>query len=348
MKDIVISNRQSALKSLDRRLKKMNADHSRKIFILTDENVLQHCLPLLVYNTPELEDAEFLELPAGEACKDIIIVEEVWKALMASCANRDAIIVNLGGGCVCDTGGFIAATYKRGIDFINIPTTLIGMVDAAIGGKTAINLDSIKNPIGCFYYPIMTCIEPAFLDTLPDEELRSGEYEIMKVLLLTGYKNWHKVFVKETDYKKLITYCIDFKQSVVKTDPKECGIRKMLNLGHTIGHALEAYNLKNGTKVCHGEAIGIGILYALYLSSKKLGFDEEWLTQYKSWLTSRIAIPQLTLKEIEKLLEYVHLDKKNLHDETRCVLLKAPGEPVIDVTITDNEIRDALLSIGKK
>ena len=347
LSQLILSNRQSALKTLDRRLKKLNPDHNRKYFILTDENVLEHCLPTLIYNVSELESAEFLELPVGEACKDIEIVTEVWKSLIASHAERNSIIVNLGGGCVCDTGGFVAATYKRGIDYINIPTSLTAMVDAAIGGKTAINLDTTKNQIGCFHSPIMTCIEPAFLETMPEDELHSGEYEIMKSLLLTGYENWHKVFVEKTNYKELISYCINFKQSVVKADPQEQGLRRILNFGHTFGHALESYSFTHGKKTSHGEAVGIGMLYALYLSTKKLGLAKECLTQYKSWLTHRVSIPKLSLKDIEELLGYMHNDKKNVGGETRCVLLQSPGEPVIDVAVSDNEVRDTILSAAK-
>ena len=334
---ILISGRQSALKALDRKLKKLNADHSRKYFILTDENVLEHCLPTLIYNVTELEEAEFLELPVGEACKEIAIVEEVWKSLIASGADRNAIIVNLGGGCVCDAGGFVAATYKRGIDFVNIPTTLTAMVDAAIGGKTAINLDGVKNQIGSFHNPLVTCIEPAFLETLPKKEIHSGEYEMMKTLLLTGRENWQSQNL--SDYAELIPYCVNFKQSVVKADPEEHGLRKILNFGHTIGHALEAFHISLNKEMSHGEAVGIGMLYALYLSTKKIGLDAECYKQYRRWLTN---------KEIEQVLELMRNDKKRANDETLFVLMQAPGVPVIDVAISNNEIRDAMLSVVKR
>ena len=343
----ILSSRQSALKILNHKLKKLNPERNRKYFILTDKNVLEHCLLTLIDNVSELRKAEFLELPAGEACKNIEIVTEVWRSLIASSADRDSIIVNLGGGCVCDTGGFIAATYKRGIDYINIPTSLIGMVDAAVGGKTAINLDATKNQIGCFSKPTITCIEPAFLETLPEEELRSGEYEIMKILLLTGYENWYEVFMKDTDYKELISYCVDFKHSVVKSDPYEHGIRKILNFGHTFGHAVESYRMTHGEKTSHGEAVGIGMLYALYISTKKMGLGAEHLTKYRSWLERIGCIPKFSLNDIEELLGYMHRDKKNREGEIRCVLLKEPGTPVIDVAVTDNEIRDTILCCGK-
>ncbi|MBO4751211.1 MAG: 3-dehydroquinate synthase [Bacteroidales bacterium] len=341
----ILPGRQSALKVLNRKLKKINADHNVKYFILTDENVLEHCLPTLIYNVSELENAEFLELPAGEACKDIAIVTEVWESLISSEADRNAVIINLGGGSVSDMGGFVAATFKRGIDYINIPTTLTAMIDASIGGKTAIDLGGAKNQIGCFRNPIITCIEPAFLETLPANELRSGEYEIMKTLLLTGHEAWHSTNV--SNYSDLIPYCIDFKQSVVKADPEEHSIRKILNFGHTIGHALEAYSLGHNKPMSHGEAVGIGMLYALYLSTKKLGLETSCYKQYRSWLTKRIALPQLSLKEIEQLLDLMRHDKKRSNDGTLCVLLEAPGSPVIDVAVSDNEIRDAMLSAAK-
>ncbi len=341
---IIISNRLSALKTLDRRLKKLNAERKRKYFILTDENVLEHGLPTLVYNVQELENAEFLELPAGEACKDIEIVNEVWKSLVVSNADRDSIIVNMGGGCVCDTGGFIAATYKRGISYINIPTTLTAMVDAAIGGKTAINLDNTKNQVGCFHLPILTCIEPAFLESLPNKELRSGEYEIMKILLLTNYENWNKVFIKERSYNELISYCVNFKRAVVKADPHEQSIRKMLNFGHTFGHAIESYETACGRTISHGEAVGIGMLYAIYLSTKKVGLEKECLSLYKTWLKNRRNLPKYSLKDIEEIIQYMYRDKKTHDSEIRCVLLKKLGVPIIDIPVSENEIRDTILS----
>ena len=341
---LILPNRLSPLKRLNGSLKRLNNDGSRKYFILTDENVLEHCLPTLVCNVTEFENAEFMELPAGESCKEAEIAIEVWKSLNASGADRNSIIVNLGGGCVCDVGGFIAATYRRGIDFVNIPTTLTAMVDAAIGGKTAINLDKVKNQVGCYRNPVITCIEPAFLDTLPDRELRSGEYEIMKSLLLTGREDWPSTFAAKTDYAEQIAYCVEFKQSVVKADPEEKGIRKILNFGHTFGHALETYGRQHDKNTSHGEAVGVGMMYALYLSVKKLGCDSGCYRQYRSWLTQRIEPQKLTLKEIEEILGYMHLDKKRQNGETLCVLLKAPGVPVIDVPVSDNEVRDAILS----
>lgn len=343
---ILLPRRQSSLKSLDKKLKTLNPDHRRKYFILTDENILEHCLPTLIYNVPELESADFLELPVGEACKDLSIIHEVWGSLLESGADRSSVIVNLGGGCVCDAGGFVAATYKRGIDFINVPTSLTAMIDAAIGGKTAINLDGVKNQIGCFRNPIITCIEPAFLETLPENEIRSGEYEMMKTLLLTGRENWQNQNL--SDLEDLLPYCVNFKQSVVKEDPEDHGLRKMLNFGHTIGHALEAYYIGQQKEMSHGEAVGMGILYALYLSTKKLGLDHACYSQYRSWLTKRIALPHLTLKEIEQLLELMRNDKKRADNETLFVLLQAPGVPVIDVSVNDNEIRDAILTSANK
>lgn len=344
---IILSNRQSALKLLDRKLKKLNDDHSRKYFILTDENVLEHCMPTLICNVTELEEADFLELPSGEACKEVEIVTEVWKSLIASNADRNAIIVNLGGGCVCDVGGFVAATYKRGIDFVNVPTTLTAMVDAAIGGKTAINLGGAKNQIGCFRNPIITCIEPAFLETLPENELRSGEYEIMKSLILNGSGIDSFPSGNIPDYTSLIKECVDFKLSVVKADPLDKDLRKILNFGHTFGHALESYYLSLNTPRTHGECVGIGMFYALYLSHKKLGLSRNKFIQYRTWLSSRMAIPHLSLKEVEPIIQFMHLDKKNCDESVLCVLLQDIGVPVIDVAVSDNEIRDTLLSANK-
>ena len=341
---IILNTRKSSLKSLDLKLRQINPEGKRRFFILTDENVLEHCLPTLIYNVSELESADFLELPVGEACKGLAIIHEVWGSLLESGADRDAVIVNLGGGCVCDAGGFIAATYKRGIDFVNIPTSLTAMVDAAIGGKTAINFDNSKNQIGAFYNPLFTCVEPAFLQTLPQKELRSGEYEIMKTLLLTGSHLESAFSDPSFSYIGCIQECIDFKLSVVASDPLDKGLRKILNFGHTFGHALEAYNLSHKVESSHGECVAVGMLYALYLSTKKVGLDTSLYRQYKSWLSNRMAVPRLSLKDIEELLGYMRHDKKHHDGEHLCVLLQEPGVPMIDVPVSDNEVRDAVLS----
>lgn len=342
---IIFPLRGSALKSLNRLLVSLQVDKPRKYFILTDENTLNHCMPALICSCPVLEEAEFLELPAGEECKSPAIILEVWQSLLSSGAGRDSVILNLGGGCLCDSGGFVAATYQRGIDYINIPTSLVAMVDAAIGGKTAINIDSTKNQVGCFHSPIATCIEPVFLDTLPERERRNGEYEIMKTLLLTGFESWSTVFSALGSYENLIRQCVEFKASVVRADYKEQGIRKILNFGHTFGHAIESFSLYSGKSLSHGEAVGIGMLCALYLSEHKLGLSHTDYQSYKDWLTQRITLPRYSLRDTESILSYMRHDKKNSGGSIQCVLLQAPGLPVIDIPVPDVELRDALLKL---
>lgn len=339
---LIFPKRGSALKTLDRYLNTLNISGEHKFFILVDTNTLDHCLATLICNVPTLENAEFLELPIGENSKDIAIVQEVWQALMESGANRKSVIINLGGGAISDVGGFIAGTLFRGIDYINIPTTLIGMIDAAIGGKTAINLNGIKNPVGTFHTPIATYIHTPLLETLPQEEMLNGEFELVKTLLLSGHKDWKRAI--ETDkLDTLIRHCTEFKAAVVKADYYDLNIRRMLNLGHTFAHALESHSKNGDQPMPHGKAVGIGTLYALYLSSKKLGLSNNTMSDYKTWLSSKTQIPHFSLRDTASLLEYMRVDKKNSSGLINCVLLKSIGEPVIDVPVDENEIRDALL-----
>jgi 3-dehydroquinate synthase len=261
-------------------------------------------------------------------------------------------LVNLGGGCVSDLGGFVAAGYKRGIRHINIPTTLIGMVDAAIGGKTAVNMGGSKNQVGFFHQPTITCIEPTFLDTLPDEELFNGVFEMLKTFLIGNPEQYQALtdmllsgsFEVKPD---MIAACVEIKNAIVKKDPKDQDIRHILNLGHTFGHAIEAYSHQNNQKpLAHGQAVGIGILCALYLSVRKLGLDPAILDRYRTVATKLVSLPHYTLRDTEGILSYMRQDKKNANNDILCVLLQNLSAPVIDLPIPENEIRDALLKIS--
>lgn len=346
----IIPSHQSSLSRLGRTLAG-KAYRNARYFILVDENTYNHCLARLVSKVAPLQEAEFMEVPVGEECKDIAIATQLWETLLESGADRDCVLVNLGGGCVTDLGGFVASGYQRGIRYINIPTTLIGMVDAAIGGKTAINLDGFKNQIGFFNPPDIVCIEPAFLDTLPDKELFSGTFEMLKTFMIGDPEQYHNL--RDTllngslEIKPdMIARCAEIKGAVVKKDPQDKGIRHILNLGHTFGHGIEAYSHQTGKPYSHGEAVGIGMICALYLSVKKLGLPPAFLDNYRKVACKMVALPHYSLKETEEILTYMRRDKKNAEGEIRCVLLQEPGAPVIDLAIDENEIRDALLKIS--
>lgn len=251
-----------------------------------------------------------------------------------------------------DLGGFVAAGYKRGIHYINIPTTLIGMIDAAIGGKTAINLEDNKNQIGFFYPPDITCIEPAFLDSLPDKELFNGIFEMLKTLIIADIEQYNRLcdMILSGTFEispKMISLCVEIKSAVVKKDPRDESIRHILNFGHTFGHAIESYSLKNGKEpLSHGSAVGIGMVCALYLSSEKLGLPQQELDRYRNVVQQLLGLPHYSLKETEEIISFMRHDKKNAGGEIRCVLLQAIGAPVIDCPVNENEIRKALLNIS--
>lgn len=334
------------LRALSRELAKEEWQKA-KYTILLDENTFQHCLPLLISQVEALQEAEFIEVPVGEECKSLEVAAQVWQTLMESEADRNAVVVNLGGGCVCDLGGYVAAGYKRGIRYINVPTTLLSMVDAAIGGKTAINFGGVKNSIGHFYPSALTVTDPAFLDTLPQEELLNGRMEMVKTAAVTDPELFQQLL---TDYRLSITAIKEvarIKARVVKADPYDHSIRKILNFGHTFGHAIEVYR-----NVPHGIAVAIGMNAAMYLSVKKTGLPEEIYKAYSQWLKKQIVsinshLLSFNLKEIEQMLPLMRQDKKNASGTIRCVLLQDLGAAMIDVEVSDNEIRDAMLRLGQ-
>ena len=322
-----------------------------RFFILLDENTYEHCLPRLVSLVSAMQEAEFIEVPVGEDCKDIAIATQVWQTLLESHADSDAVIVNLGGGCVSDLGGFVAAGYKRGIRYINIPTTLIGMVDASLGGKTAINLNGCKNQIGHFQLPAFTCIDPAFLDTLPDHEIFNGVFEMLKTFMIGDPDQYHRLcdMLLEGSLElkpEMIAACAKIKGAIVQRDPHDKGIRHILNFGHTFGHAIESHSLYTEKPISHGFAIGIGMVCALYLSVKKLGLPQDHLDHYRNVAEKMVKLPHYSLQDTEDILSFMRNDKKNATNEIRCVLLQDLGAPVIDLPIDENEIRDALLKIS--
>ena len=350
MKTLFPTPHLSALARLNRTLGS-KAYAGARFVILVDENTYAHCLVPLVSTVARLQEAELLEVPVGEECKELAIAQQLWESLLESGADRDTVLVNLGGGCVSDLGGFVAAGYKRGIRHINIPTTLVGLVDAAIGGKTAVNLAGSKNQVGFFHQPEAVCIEPAFLDTLPPDEMKSGLCEMLKTLLIGAPDQYEALCNMLIDGHvdlpdSMITTCVDIKNAIVKADPYDRGVRRILNLGHTFGHAIEAFSHTQGQRpLSHGKAVGIGLVAALYLSVQKLGLDESELTRCRQAVSQLVDIPHYTLRDTETLLGYMRQDKKNHDGDICCVLLQAPGAPVIDLPVAEPELRTALLKL---
>lgn len=316
--------------------------HDAKYVILLDENTFQHCLPLLIEQVEVLQEAEFIEIPTGEDCKSLEVASQVWQTLMESEADRGTVIVNLGGGCVSDLGGYVASCFKRGLRCINIPTTLLSMVDAAIGGKTAVNFGGVKNSIGTFHEAEIVCIERSFLGTLPPDELLNGRFEMIKTAAVTDAELFEKLLANDTVTQKQISNVARIKHRVAVADPYDHDIRHILNFGHTFGHAIEVYR-----ELPHGVAVGLGMIAAMYLSVRKTELYESVYQSYSMWVKPHLPFDFMpfNLKDIEQLLALMRHDKKNAEGAIRCVLLKELGAAMIDVEVSDNEIRDALLRL---
>jgi 3-dehydroquinate synthase len=304
---------------------------------------------------PALAGSRVIETVAGEEAKTIDNAIRLWHELQQGGTERSGLLVNLGGGTISDLGGFLAAGYKRGMTYVNIPTSLMGQADAAIGGKTAVNLGGSKNQIGFFYAPDAVFIVPRFLTTLPAGHLRSGFAEIIKSVLTGHARLWRKISDRGVAeilslppdhpmWLTLIRYAAAYKNRVVMHDFHEKGIRQTLNFGHTIGHALEAFSQAAwGDQVQHGDAVAAGMICAAFLSSVKVGLPPDELQRISSFLTA--GFPHMTLKpeHIRPVMEWMRHDKKNRNGIFRFTLLSAPGKPVLKVICTPGEVEEALL-----
>ncbi len=317
-----------------------------RFFILTDENTAAHCLPLLKEKLGDIDNYDLIEINAGEESKDIDFCIGVWKMLIDFGADRQSLMINLGGGVVSDLGGFAASTFKRGIDFVHVPTTLLSQVDASVGGKTGIDIDSIKNIIGTFTQPKAVFIEYEFLKSLPERQILSGLAEMLKHGLICDAAYWNKL--KNSDLSQpsaeLVYRSVEIKNEVVIEDPKEMGIRKSLNFGHTIGHAVETYSLihDNGQHITHGEAIAIGMICEAWLSHKKIGMSAADLAEITNVISG--LYPKYFIEEgaNEELFALMQKDKKNQNGKINCTLLKQIGQYSIDNICTEDELCESL------
>lgn len=317
-------------------------------FIIVDENTLENCLPILLAHIPTLKDAEVIETESGEENKTIEVVTQVWMAMSDFHADRKTLVINLGGGVISDMGGFIASTYKRGVDFLNIATTLLSQVDASVGGKLGVDLGGLKNQIGVFNFPQGVFIYPEFLETLPKEQLRSGFAEVLKHALIKDADYWgtvKKVNLDDfDDWPSIIHHSVGIKNKVVMNDPTEQGERKLLNYGHTIGHAIETFHLedKNLRTFLHGEAIAIGMIAEGYLSSKKAGLSQNELDELVVVMGE--FFPPMVLEEsnFQTYLGLMVHDKKNEKGKINFSLLESIGSSKWDVFCEENEIIEAL------
>ena len=318
------------------------------IFILVDTNTHDYCLPKFLERL-ESNDivVEVMEMPNGEDHKTIDICMGIWEALSEYNADRKSLLINLGGGVVTDLGGFVASTYMRGISYINVPTSLLAMVDASVGGKTGVDLGALKNQVGVINEGEMVAVDTSFLDTLPQNEMVSGFAEMLKHGLIYDKAYWETLTHLEdldiSDLDQLIYDSILIKNQVVTADPTEQGLRKILNFGHTLGHAIESYFLENDDKttLLHGEAIAVGMILEAYLSTKICGLSAEELEIINSGILktfTKIEISKNDQKHIVTLLKH---DKKNSHGIVKFVLLEAIGTPKIDCVVSNELISEA-------
>ncbi len=312
-----------------------------KILVLVDEHTEAFCLPLL-FSKDSFIHFKLIKIPSGEEHKTIETCQLIWEQFNQLHVDRNALLINLGGGVICDMGGFAASTYKRGIDFINIPTTLLAMVDASYGGKTGINFNGIKNNIGVFKNAVETIIHPPFLQTLPIRELRSGWAEIIKHGLISDRDYYTRIEsiaditkITEVEWTEIILTSIHIKSSIVDQDPEERGIRKILNFGHTIGHAIESASLKTNQPLLHGEAIALGMILELELSVEYNNFpieESKRIAKYIKHLFEDIFKDNWHSNP-DNWKNFLKFDKKNRRDKIQFSLLKEIGACGWDIKI---------------
>ena len=318
-----------------------------KIFILTDQTTHDMCLPKL-QNFLCLKGAQSIVIKAGDTNKTLDSLAEVWTALSQGGATRHSLMINLGGGMVTDLGGFAASTFKRGIDFINIPTTLLAMVDASVGGKTGINFGGLKNEIGVFSDSKFVIINTQFLDTLDHDNICSGYAEMLKHGLISDNKHWAELVdfnLAQPDLaqlQRMVAESIKVKERIVTEDPHEHGIRKALNLGHTVGHALESFAMKHGRPVLHGYAVAYGMVCELYLSARKTDFPTDKMHQTVRFILDHYGRLPYTCDDYPELLELMRHDKKNTSGIINFTLLGGIGDIRINQTATKEEIEETL------
>ena len=309
------------------------------VFILVDTNTNENCLPLFLQGFTYEGSVEIIEIEAGEEHKNISTCVGVWETLSENGADRKSLLINLGGGVVTDLGGFVAATFKRGIDFINIPTSLLAMVDASVGGKTGVDLGVLKNQVGVIQQPQLVWVHDLFLNTLPKEQFRSGYAEMLKHGLIADPTYWKQL----SNYKDLtldnilstIHHSVNIKNEVVKKDPTEQGWRKILNFGHTLGHAVESFALQDRDQkpLLHGEAIAVGMILEAYLSISLCGLSEAEAEDIKRVFLSIFNKEKFDKKAQKAIVELLVFDKKNSHGNINFMLLETIGNPKIDIQV---------------
>lgn len=308
-----------------------------QVGILVDPHTAAFCLPLV---TPYLPDPAVIEVPAGEDHKNLETCKLIWQKLTELNFDRHSLLIILGGGVLGDMGGFCAATFKRGIDFLIVPTTLLSQVDASVGGKLGIDFLHFKNHIGVFCAPQATIVNTIFLQSLPERELRSGFAEVVKHCLIADERMWNIVRTRplaEQDWGTLVQHSVNFKKSVTDADPKEKGLRKILNFGHTIGHALESYFLAEGNRIFHGEAIAMGMIMESFIAGEKKLITTAQRDEITAYLILIFEKQEMPWGD-SALIQLTKQDKKNRGNEILMALPEGIGKARWDVSVTDEEL----------
>ena len=310
--------------------------------VLVDENTFARCYPLVKDFLP---GHTLIKIPSGEESKNLPTCSIIWQAMTDAKLDRHGVLIIIGGGVLGDMGGFCAATYKRGIDFITLPTTLLAQADASIGGKLGIDFNHFKNHIGVFQEPVLNLVYSGFLKTLPERELRSGFAEVIKHALISDKKLWDEIrskALKAQSWDVLVPASVEFKYSVVKQDPHEKGLRKILNAGHTIGHAIESYFLAKGKRVFHGEAIAAGLIAEAHLGFKRGLLSQDGLAEIGKYILSTFGKLEMQEDQLAEIASLCIQDKKNKGNKVLCVLPDGIGSAKYDVEINLGEIEDCL------
>jgi len=318
-----------------------------KVFVLTDETTREKCWPV-IKDYRCLKGAIVITIPAGDEAKNLESLTKVWTGLQEGGATRHSLLINLGGGMITDLGGFAASTFKRGMGFINIPTTLLSMTDASVGGKTGINFGGLKNEIGVFNDSKFVILDTRFLKTLDHANILSGYAEMLKHALISDQETWVQLITEdfgdglEQRLSERLGSNVEVKERIVNVDPHEKAIRKALNFGHTVGHAIEALALRKNKPMLHGYAVAFGIVAELYLSSTKLNFPTVELRNTSKFIRENYGVPAITCDDYDELFELMTHDKKNTAGIVNFTLLAEIGGIRINQTATKEEIFEAL------
>jgi len=318
----------------------LGAGHYSKIGVLADSNTVRKCYPLV---RDVLASHELLVVPAGEKHKNLDTCRDIWQQLTDYQFDRHSLLIIVGGGVIGDMGGFCAATYKRGIDFMLVPTTLLAQVDASVGGKLGIDFDHYKNHIGVFCEPAATVINTGFLRTLPVRELRSGFAEVIKHCLIGDASRWQDIStcdLEGQDWEALVHHSVEFKKSVTAQDPKEKGLRKILNFGHTVGHAAETFALTGAHPLFHGEAVALGMIIEAHVALQKNMITRAAFEAIAGYVFQIFGKANLDAND-ETLMALMAQDKKNRGDEIRMALPEGIGQAKWDIAVSATELKNA-------